>query len=136
MPRQEMALRWRQEAPPEFEFSLKASQIITHPVTSPTYRKAGLEIKPGKEGQYGFFRPSDEVFRAWEETARFALVLNARAIVFQCPPNFHESDENIEHMSGLVGACILAFLKLNGGKGRTASGSEEALREISGKIKC
>lgn len=99
MPRPETALRWREEAPPDFEFSLKASQIITHPVTSPTYRKAGLEIKLGKEGQYGFFRPSDEVFRAWEQTARFALVLNARAIVFQCPPNFHESDENIKHLS-------------------------------------
>ncbi|MGQ9472333.1 MAG: DUF72 domain-containing protein [Candidatus Aminicenantales bacterium] len=55
MPRQETALRWREEVPPDFEFSLKASQIITHPVTSPTYRKAGLEIKPGQEGQYGFF---------------------------------------------------------------------------------
>ncbi|NIN51751.1 MAG: DUF72 domain-containing protein, partial [Nitrososphaeria archaeon] len=42
MPRLETAQRWRQEAPNEFEFTLKAWQLITHPPTSPTYRKAGI----------------------------------------------------------------------------------------------
>ena len=31
----ETALRWRQEAPPGFEFSLKAWQAITHPPPAP-----------------------------------------------------------------------------------------------------
>jgi len=98
MPRLDTALRWRSEAPTDFEFTLKAAQLITHPVTSPTYRRAGIKIRPGSEEHYGFFRPSDEVFKAWEETRRFARALEARLVLFQCPPSFKESPENINNM--------------------------------------
>jgi len=30
MPKLDTALRWRQQAPPDFEFSLKSWQLITH----------------------------------------------------------------------------------------------------------
>jgi uncharacterized protein YecE (DUF72 family) len=36
MPDLETAIKWRQEAPTDFEFTLKAWQLITHPPTSPT----------------------------------------------------------------------------------------------------
>lgn len=98
MPKLETALRWRQEAPADFEFTLKAWQLITHPPTSPTYRKAGVKILPGSEEHYGFFRPSDKVYKAWEETMRFAHALEARVIVFQCPASFRETPENINNM--------------------------------------
>lgn len=98
MPRLETAQGWRREAPSDFEFSLKAWQLITHPPTSPTYRKAGVKIPLGKEECYGFFRPSDEVHQAWEETTRFAQALNARVIVFQCPPSFGENRQNVDNM--------------------------------------
>ena len=98
MPRLETALRWRREAPADFEFTLKAWQLITHPPTSPTYRKAGIKVSPGAEEHYGFFRASGEVYKAWEETMRFAQALEARIIVFQCPPSFSETSENIENM--------------------------------------
>lgn len=98
MPRLETALKWRREAPADFEFTLKAWQLITHPATSPTYRKAGIKILPGSEEHYGFFRPSDEVHKAWEETMRFAQALEAKVIVFQCPPSFRETPENIGNM--------------------------------------
>lgn len=100
MPRLETAQRWRQEAPPDFEFSLKAWQLVTHPVTSPTYRKAGMKISPGAEERYGFFKHSDEVSAAWEQTREFAKVLQAKVIVFQCPPSFKETPENIDNMKG------------------------------------
>jgi len=98
MPRLETAQRWRQEAPADFEFTLKAWQIITHPPTSPTYRKAGIKILSGSEDNYGFFKPSDEVYEAWEETMRFAQALEAKVIVFQCPPSFKETPENLANM--------------------------------------
>jgi uncharacterized protein YecE (DUF72 family) len=98
MPRLETALRWREEAPTNFEFTLKAWQLITHPPTSPTYRKANLKIPSGAEEHYGFFRPTDEVWEAWERTREFAKALKAKAIVFQCPPSFRETQENISSM--------------------------------------
>jgi len=72
--------------------------LITHPTTSPTYRKAGLKIPPDSAERYGFFRPSEEVRQAWEETRRFAQALQARVIVFQCPPSFGETPENMDNM--------------------------------------
>ena len=86
MPKLDTAMKWRREAPADFEFTLKAWQLITHPSTSPTYRKAGIKVPSGAEGHYGFFKPSDEVHEAWEETMRFAQALEAKVIVFQCPP--------------------------------------------------
>jgi uncharacterized protein YecE (DUF72 family) len=98
MPRLETALKWRGEAPDDFEFTLKAWQLITHPPTSPTYRKAGIKVPPGAEERYGFFEPSNEVYQAWQETRRFAQALEAKVIVFQCPPSFGETPENINNM--------------------------------------
>ena len=98
MPRLDTAVKWRNEAPADFEFTLKAWQLITHPPTSPTYRKAGIKVPPGAEEHYGFFRLSDEVSEAWEKTVRFAQALAAKVIVFQCPPSFRETPENIDNM--------------------------------------
>jgi len=98
MPRLETALRWREEAPTGFEFTLKAWQLITHPPISPTYRKAGMKILPGAEEHYGFFKPTGEVSEAWEKTREFAKALEAKVIVFQCPPSFRETRENMDNM--------------------------------------
>jgi len=38
------------------------------------------------------------VYKAWEETRRFAKALEAKVIVFQCPPSFKENQENIDNM--------------------------------------
>jgi len=92
------ASKWRDEAPSDFEFSIKASQLITHPSSSPTYRKAGINIPVTDFNRYGFFRPSSEVYLAWEKTELFARVLKTRAIVFQCPPSFDETTQNIENI--------------------------------------
>jgi uncharacterized protein YecE (DUF72 family) len=92
------ALRWREEAPADFEFTIKAWQLITHACSSPTYRKAGLNIPKGKEANCGFFRPTEEVMAAWHTTTEIAEALRARAIVFQCPPSFREEAENIKNM--------------------------------------
>ena len=92
------ALRWRGQAAPDFEFTIKSWQLITHPPTSPTYRKAGITVPEEKKGCFGWFKPTEEVLQAWYTTEEIATALKAKVIVFQCPPGFKESDENIENM--------------------------------------
>ncbi|HEX77256.1 MAG TPA: DUF72 domain-containing protein [Dehalococcoidia bacterium] len=93
------ARRWRQQAPPGFEFTLKAWQLITHPPSSPTYRRAGLEIPASHRDSYGLFRPTDQVWQAWRRTEEIAEALEARVIVFQCPASFSDLEDNIRNMS-------------------------------------
>jgi len=97
-PLTETAQKWREEVPEDFEFTLKAWQEITHLPSSPTYRKAGLRIPADKEHNYGFFKPTEEVFEAWGRTREIAEALKAKVIVFQCPATFTPSAENIENM--------------------------------------
>ncbi|MDI6916194.1 MAG: DUF72 domain-containing protein [Thermoplasmatales archaeon] len=85
--------KWREKAPKNFEFTLKANQVITHPISSPTYRKT--KIKPGHAG---FFKNIEEVFDAYEKTKEIAKTLRARIILFQCPPSFKQEKNNIENM--------------------------------------
>ena len=102
-PRLETALRWREEAPSDFEFTLKAWQLITHHTTSPTYRKAKIVVPPEGRERYGFFRPTDEVFYAWEVTRKMAQALQARVVVFQCPARFTPTQDNIANMRAFFG---------------------------------
>ncbi|MHC1635301.1 MAG: DUF72 domain-containing protein [Candidatus Methanospirareceae archaeon] len=98
LPRVETVKKWRESAPLDFVFTLKAPQLITHPSSSPTYFKAGIKIKEEDKDKYGFFRHTKEVFEAWEETKRIAEALKAEIILFQCPPSFKEEKENVENM--------------------------------------
>lgn len=82
----------------DFEFTIKAWQLITHPASSPTYRKAGLKIPEAKVGRYGFFRLSDEVLEAWDRTKDIANALKAKIILFQCPATFTDCDESKKNM--------------------------------------
>jgi uncharacterized protein YecE (DUF72 family) len=97
LPRLATAIGWRRQAPPGFEFTLKAWQAITHPTSSPTYRRAGLNIAEEAKERYGYFRPSDEVWQAWLTTQEITRALEARVIVFQCPASFRDSQENAQN---------------------------------------
>ncbi len=96
--RKSTAKKWRLRAPGDFEFTLKAWQLITHDATSPTYRKAKLKIEAQEINEYGSFRPTDKVFEAWEVTNEIRKVLDAKIVVFQCPASFRETEENITNM--------------------------------------
>jgi uncharacterized protein YecE (DUF72 family) len=95
------AQRWRSQAGEDFEFTLKAWQLITHP-PGPTYRKAGIEVK--NKHSYGFFRPTEEVFSAWEKTREIAEALRASVVVFQCPPSFTQTEENLSNLKNFFGS--------------------------------
>jgi uncharacterized protein YecE (DUF72 family) len=101
-PNPETAIKWRKEADKinsDFEFVIKAFQLITHPPSSPTYRKAGIKAE-----KTGFFRPSGEVMEAWEKTEEIARILKAKKILFQTPLSFHCSEENISNMQDFFGS--------------------------------
>lgn len=88
--------RWRHEAPEEFEFTIKAWQVITHPFTSPTYRRTKSIY--GNPENYGFFKDTDEVYQAWERTEKVAEILQSRIILFQTPASFKPTNEHIESL--------------------------------------
>ncbi|MFW6110431.1 MAG: DUF72 domain-containing protein [Thermoproteota archaeon] len=77
---------------------MKVNQKITHPPSSPTYKKAKLEIPKEKEGKYGFFRPAEEVFQAWKETEEIVEALKAEVCLFQSPSSFKPEPENLENL--------------------------------------
>ncbi len=97
-PQEKTAEKWRNEVPSDFEFTLKAWQLITHPPKSPTYRKLRLRILEKEKENYGFFKPTDEVFQAWEKTEKIASILKTKTIVFQCPKSFEPTQENIKNL--------------------------------------
>jgi uncharacterized protein YecE (DUF72 family) len=98
LPEIKTAEKWRTAAPPGFEFTMKAWQLITHVPCSPTYRRLREPIEPSKADRYGSFRPTKEVFEAWKRTASFARTLGATIIVFQCPASFRSLEENVKNM--------------------------------------
>jgi len=98
IPEIKTAEKWRNAAPPDFEFTIKAWQLITHVSSSPTYRRLRERIPPGKADRYGGFQTTVEVMDAWKRTAAFASTLGASIIVLQCPASFRPLDQNVTNM--------------------------------------
>ncbi len=111
-PRLATAERWRREAPQEAEFTLKAWQLITHPPSSPTYRRAGPDFDPKRKERYGCFRDTEEVWQAWLTTQGMAQALQARVILFQCPARFLPSQENLSNLSGFFSRIRAAGFRI------------------------
>jgi uncharacterized protein YecE (DUF72 family) len=102
-PRPHTLIRWRKEAPAGFEFALKAWQPITHPASSPTWRR--LREPPERPEQAGFFRPSAAVEDGWRRTREAAGLLEARIVLFQCPQRFTPEEEHIANMRRFFRSC-------------------------------
>ncbi len=98
LPRIATAEKWRREAPEDFEFTLKSWQAVTHPTSSPTWRRAGIRIMPDMANKYGLLRPSKENFEAWSRTKTTMTALKSRICVIQCPPAFEAGEEHIRNM--------------------------------------
>jgi uncharacterized protein YecE (DUF72 family) len=99
LPRESTAMRWRDQAPSHFEFAVKAWQAITHPTTSPTWRRTGLEIPKSKRAGYGHLTPSRENFEAWTRTLEICDILRARICLIQCPPSFRPNPVNTRNLT-------------------------------------
>lgn len=92
------AQRWRQAAGPSFVFTLKAWQLITHPASSPTYRRLRRPLDEASRSRVGSFQPTEEVWHAWETTRSIAAVLEAPVVVFQCPASFTPTATHRQHL--------------------------------------
>jgi uncharacterized protein YecE (DUF72 family) len=94
-----VARRWKSQAAPGFRFCMKAWQLITHTPSSPTYRRLKSAISATERDLYGSFRPTEQVWLAWERTREVAQILQADVVVFQCPKSFLPTRENTGNLS-------------------------------------
>lgn len=90
--------RWRSVLPIDFEFALKAWQLITHEAKSPTYKRLRRKLSETEKTETGFFKPTAIVDEAWDTTRACALALKAKTILFQCPASFVQSSENVANL--------------------------------------
>lgn len=90
--------RWREDVPADFEFVLKAWQLITHEAKSPTYRRLKKALSETETEEAGYFKSTAIVREAWEVTLACAKALRARTILFQCPASFKQNRENISNL--------------------------------------
>ncbi len=93
--REKTLRKWREKAPESFEFTIKAFQGVTHPASSPTWRRANIQVLKGEE--VGLLRPTSSVFKFWEITLDEAKILGAKVIVIQLPKSFKDSEESWEN---------------------------------------
>ena len=90
--------KWRAEVPENFEFTLKAWQLITHEAKSPTYKRLKKTLTEIERDAAGYFKPTPIVREAWETTLACARALKAKTILFQCPASFRQNQENIKNL--------------------------------------
>ena len=90
--------KWRAEVPEDFEFALKAWQLITHEAKSPTFRRLKRQLTEKEKEEAGYFKPTAIVREAWETTLACAEALKAKTILFQCPASFKPYKENIKNL--------------------------------------
>jgi uncharacterized protein YecE (DUF72 family) len=88
----------RDEAPEGFTFTMKAWQAITHPPSMRTWRRSKISIPKELWVRYGFLRPTEENFRAWEQIVKGAKALKALVVVVQLPPSFNFSEEHLRNV--------------------------------------
>jgi uncharacterized protein YecE (DUF72 family) len=98
LPQEKTAKRWREESPSDFEFVVKTWQAITHPLSSPTWRR--VKRAPSKSrDKYGMLRPTRQNFEAWSATVEVCRLLRAELCVIQSPPRFSCATSNIRNMT-------------------------------------
>lgn len=90
--------RWRKAMPRDFEFTIKAWQLITHTPNGSTYRRLKRPLSESERAGAGAFNASPIVDEAWATTLSCARTLSATAILFQCPASFRNTDANIKNM--------------------------------------
>ncbi|MCW2778527.1 MAG: hypothetical protein JWN17_2252 [Frankiales bacterium] len=96
-----LLLRWRRSWPAG-EFTIKAWQYVTHESGSPTYRRLKRPLPDEHRGQVGAFRTTPPVLAAWDRTLACARLLQATAVLLQCPASFRPTTENADRLRAFV----------------------------------
>ena len=110
--------KWRSQVPAQFEFTLKAWQVITHEATSPAYRRLREALSDKQRREAGAFRLNSTVMMAWERTLDCARLLGSSVILFQCPARFTPTAEHKNNLRSF-------FREVQ--RSRTSSGVGEGL---------
>ncbi|HEU16230.1 MAG TPA: DUF72 domain-containing protein, partial [Nitrososphaeria archaeon] len=95
--REDTLSRWRSTLGEGFHITMKAFQGVSHPSSSPTWRKLGRPLE-GDPGGYGMLRKTEEVATSWRATEAMASALGAEYIVVQMPPSFVPDEENLRRI--------------------------------------
>jgi len=95
-PRDAVMHKWRAATPPTLEYTMKVWQLVTHPATSPTYRRMKRALHANDEP--GSFRESASVEEGWVRSVECANLLSATGMLFQCPASFTPQEENLRRM--------------------------------------
>jgi len=96
LPKPATVARWRESAPAGFTFTMKAWQAITHRATSQTYQRTRIEDSDREHcGHFGF---NPTIRWAWAETFQVAKTLGVTLVLFQCPPSFRPTAENLRQL--------------------------------------
>jgi uncharacterized protein YecE (DUF72 family) len=90
--------KWRLAAPADFEFAIKAWQLISHTAKSPTYRRLKRTLNIREQAQSGDFRLTPIVREAFELTLDCANALQAKRVLFQCPASFTPTEKHVDNM--------------------------------------
>ena len=98
LPSVKTAENWRQQVKEDFIFTMKAFQGITHPISSPTWRKAGSQKPVEKVENYGHLKPNEQNFECWANTAKICKALDAKVCVIQLPQSFTCDEENSKNI--------------------------------------
>jgi len=103
LPKIDTAQKWRREAPQGFEFVVKAWQAMTHPPSSPTWRRAGVIPNEREASRYGHLKTTAENLDAWKRTVQICKQLDSKVCLVQCPPSFAHNKENVANMRKFFG---------------------------------
>jgi uncharacterized protein YecE (DUF72 family) len=102
LPRASTAARWRQQAPAGARLFLKVWQLVTHPPSSPTYRRLDWSVPRERWDRYGLLRPTPEVRDAWRRFLEIALAAEPDGLLLQTPPSFDGRPPHPEHLRAFL----------------------------------
>lgn len=106
MPTSEKMEKLRKEAPPQFRFTAKVFQGLTHPAGSPTYKKT-KNFKPTEK--HGRLQPTRENFELWEQFIENIKPLTPDILVIQTPPSLEPSPHIYQFFTAVVDKWKLAW---------------------------
>jgi len=88
--------KWRDLCPENFIFNFKVFQGISHPYSSPTWRRSNVNVEEIKN-DVGFLKPTRIVFDYWNKMLKYADILKSRVLVIQMPEKFKDEENNWEN---------------------------------------
>ncbi|MCX8137584.1 DUF72 domain-containing protein [Pyrobaculum aerophilum] len=105
MPNSERMAQLRREAP-DFRFTAKVFQGITHSPDSPTFKRT-RGFKPGVG--HGLLKPTRENLQLWDQFTEAVAPLRPDVLIFQTPPSLKPEPHIYDFFTAVVGRWRLAW---------------------------